>query len=251
MGEGGHTRPQIAAPLEHRQGWNLHALDEPARHIAPVQSLLALVGRLQRHPNLVRRTDRVRQQQHVAFAATLERLVFAMPVDEQRFTDGYIFTCHIPEQADLAGLDAELRQEAADVPLRHFAGWKQTVCPRLTRRHGRLGLAAIADAGMAFEKTPAFPAHAGIDQYLAAAGRGHLDAARAAWPMGLLDAAAIGELDQIDAFWRAHPQAFDAAFAHEHAADKARVLMGFVEDENGDPVPPPASHWWWRPSGRW
>jgi len=69
--------------------------------------------------------------------------------------------------------------------------------------------------------------------------------------MGLLDAAAIGELDRIDAFWRAHPQAFDAAFAHEHAADKARVLEGFVEDENGDPVPPPASHWWWRPSSRW
>ena len=36
---------------------------------------------------------------------------------------------------------------------------------------------------MAFEKTSAFPAHAGIDQYLAAAGRGHLDAARAAWPI--------------------------------------------------------------------
>ncbi len=69
--------------------------------------------------------------------------------------------------------------------------------------------------------------------------------------MGLLDADAIVELDRIDAFWRAHPQAFDAAFAYEHAADKARVLEGFVEDEDGRPVPPPPSHWWWRPSARW
>lgn len=68
---------------------------------------------------------------------------------------------------------------------------------------------------------------------------------------GLLDEAAIATLQMMDAFWRAHPAVFDAAFACEHRADKARVLEGFVANEAGQPVFPPPSHWWWRPSGKW
>lgn len=56
------------------------------------------------------------------------------------------------------------------------------------------------------------------------------------------------ELDQIDAFWKAHPEAFNQAFAvFHHQEDKAVALAGFIEDQRGDVPPVPRSHWWWRP----
>ncbi len=56
------------------------------------------------------------------------------------------------------------------------------------------------------------------------------------------------ELDQVDAYWRAHPKEFNAAFGvWHHQADKATELAGFVEDEHGEAPPIPRGHWWWRP----
>lgn len=56
------------------------------------------------------------------------------------------------------------------------------------------------------------------------------------------------ELDQVDAFWRAHAAEFNADFATLHfQEDKQTALTGFVEDENGETPAIPASHWWWRP----
>ncbi|RPE72521.1 hypothetical protein EDC62_0212 [Tibeticola sediminis] len=69
---------------------------------------------------------------------------------------------------------------------------------------------------------------------------------------GMLDQTAVAELAEIDAFWRAHPQAFDAAFGDLiPRIDPARELAGWVEDETGAPMPIPASHWWWRLSKDW
>jgi len=56
------------------------------------------------------------------------------------------------------------------------------------------------------------------------------------------------ELDQVDAYWRAHPKEFNADFGvWHHQADKKTELAGFVEDENGETPPVPRGHWWWRP----
>ncbi|WP_156137212.1 hypothetical protein [Tepidimonas taiwanensis] len=68
---------------------------------------------------------------------------------------------------------------------------------------------------------------------------------------GRLGQEALAQLAAIDAFWRAHPQAFDAAFAYEHAMPARERLAGFATDEEGNPAVPPPSHWWWRPSGQW
>jgi len=68
---------------------------------------------------------------------------------------------------------------------------------------------------------------------------------------GRLEPQALAELAAIDAFWRAHPAAFDAAFSYEHAMPAHARLAGFVLDDDGNPVLPPPSHWWWRPSGQW
>lgn len=56
------------------------------------------------------------------------------------------------------------------------------------------------------------------------------------------------ELDQVDAFWRANAALFNKDFAKFHAfEDKKKVMMGWVEDENGNPPEIPRSHWWWWP----
>lgn len=56
------------------------------------------------------------------------------------------------------------------------------------------------------------------------------------------------ELDQVDAYWRANPAAFNAAFQAWHwYADRDTELTGFVEDADGKVPPIPASHWWWTP----
>ncbi|MFN3595437.1 MAG: hypothetical protein ACK4TK_12275, partial [Thiobacillaceae bacterium] len=69
---------------------------------------------------------------------------------------------------------------------------------------------------------------------------------------GLLAPTAVAELAEIDAFWRAHPQAFDAAFGDLiPRIDRATELAGWVENEAGRPMPIPAHHWWWRLSRDW
>jgi len=56
------------------------------------------------------------------------------------------------------------------------------------------------------------------------------------------------ELDKVDAYWIAHPEAFNTAFAVFHFQEnKATALKGFVQDERGDVPPIPRDHWWWRP----
>lgn len=56
------------------------------------------------------------------------------------------------------------------------------------------------------------------------------------------------ELDQVDAFWRARPAAFNKDFAAWHyRANRAAELAGFVEDDEGRTPEIPRSHWWWWP----
>ena len=56
------------------------------------------------------------------------------------------------------------------------------------------------------------------------------------------------DLDRIDAFWRAHPQAFNQAFVNEHhRANHQTELEGYVQDQHGNTPAIPKSHWWWRP----
>ncbi len=63
-----------------------------------------------------------------------------------------------------------------------------------------------------------------------------------------LDAAQLAELDRVDAFWRANPEAFNADFAMDHAfLDKGAVLAGLIKDTRGKTPDVPRSHWWWRP----
>lgn len=58
----------------------------------------------------------------------------------------------------------------------------------------------------------------------------------------------IAELDQVDAFWRAHPEAFNADFRLLQAwENKKTALEGFVEDAQGKTPAIPRSHWWWWP----
>ena len=58
----------------------------------------------------------------------------------------------------------------------------------------------------------------------------------------------IAELDQVDAFWRAHPEAFNADFRLLQAwENKTTALEGFVEDEHGQTPAIPRAHWWWWP----
>jgi len=57
-----------------------------------------------------------------------------------------------------------------------------------------------------------------------------------------------GELDQVDAYWRANAVAFNTDFAlWHHQENKTTALTGFLEDERGNVPPIPRSHWWWRP----
>lgn len=62
-----------------------------------------------------------------------------------------------------------------------------------------------------------------------------------------LNDAQRAELDQVDAYWRAHRSAFNTCFAVEHARRAKITLAGFVEDDAGKTPDIPSSHWWWRP----
>ena len=56
------------------------------------------------------------------------------------------------------------------------------------------------------------------------------------------------DLDQIDDYWKAHPQHFNSAFdVFHYRADKKVELEGFVKDEAGNTPAIPKSHWWWWP----
>ncbi len=56
------------------------------------------------------------------------------------------------------------------------------------------------------------------------------------------------ELDQVDAFWRANPDAFNKDFALIHAfEDKKTAMVGRIEDEKGRVPEVPREHWWWWP----
>lgn len=69
---------------------------------------------------------------------------------------------------------------------------------------------------------------------------------------GLLSGTAVAELAEIDAFWRAHPDAFERAFGTLiRRIDPAKELEGWVEDGAGRPAPIPPSHWWWRLPKEW
>lgn len=58
------------------------------------------------------------------------------------------------------------------------------------------------------------------------------------------------ELDQVDEFWRAHPEAFNKDFAMIHAFEsKKTALEGFgIADDKGKVPEIPRSHWWWWPT---
>ena len=63
-----------------------------------------------------------------------------------------------------------------------------------------------------------------------------------------LDPAQRDELEQVDAYWRAHTAEFNASFAvWHHQADRKTELTGFVVDEAGNVPEVPAAHWWWKP----
>lgn len=56
------------------------------------------------------------------------------------------------------------------------------------------------------------------------------------------------ELDQVDQYWLAHPDAFNTAFKRLHAfEDRRTALKSWVIDSNGDAPVIPKTHWWWRP----
>ncbi|MDO5606014.1 MAG: hypothetical protein Q4G25_12720 [Paracoccus sp. (in: a-proteobacteria)] len=56
------------------------------------------------------------------------------------------------------------------------------------------------------------------------------------------------ELDIVDAFWRANPDQFNAAFGVQHyQANKKTALSGYVSDAEGRVPAVPAAHWWWWP----
>lgn len=56
------------------------------------------------------------------------------------------------------------------------------------------------------------------------------------------------DLDEIDAYWRAHPKEFNEDFKIIQGwEDRKTALEGFVEDEQGKVPAIPRSHWWWWP----
>ena len=65
---------------------------------------------------------------------------------------------------------------------------------------------------------------------------------------GLCSTAQVNDLAMIDRWWRAHPDTFNRAFAGFHHRKKIKTeLQGWVEDEHGQAMPIPQSHWWWWP----
>ena len=65
---------------------------------------------------------------------------------------------------------------------------------------------------------------------------------------GQLSPEQIAELDKVDAYWRAHPKAFNEDFKLIQGwEDRRTALEGFVEDDKGKVPAIPRSHWWWWP----
>ncbi len=63
-----------------------------------------------------------------------------------------------------------------------------------------------------------------------------------------LPCSAIERLDAADAYWRAHPHAFNQMAKYHHARkDVKNELYGYIADENGNWPNIPKSHWWWWP----
>lgn len=59
-------------------------------------------------------------------------------------------------------------------------------------------------------------------------------------------------LKRVTQHWRAHPGTFDATLGQiVRRIDPATALAGWVEDEDGRPLPIPPHHWWWRLSKDW
>lgn len=55
-------------------------------------------------------------------------------------------------------------------------------------------------------------------------------------------------LTQADAFWKAHPEAFNRFSRYHHARkDLKTALAGWVVDADGKTPEIPQNHWWWRP----
>ena len=57
------------------------------------------------------------------------------------------------------------------------------------------------------------------------------------------------DLAMIDAFWKAHPAAFNAAFGLLiNQEDKKTAMQGFgiIDTKTNQPPQIPSSHWWWR-----
>lgn len=56
------------------------------------------------------------------------------------------------------------------------------------------------------------------------------------------------ELDEIDAYWRANAEAFNADFGVFHfQGDKRAALKGFIEYDHGQAPPILRGRWYWRP----
>jgi len=67
-----------------------------------------------------------------------------------------------------------------------------------------------------------------------------------------LDAETLDLLDDADRYWRQHKVAFDHMFAIAHAEFEPETALAYwVTDEQGNPIPVPESHWWWRQSSQW
>lgn len=56
------------------------------------------------------------------------------------------------------------------------------------------------------------------------------------------------ELDQVDAYLRAHAAQFNKDFARIHAfTDRKTALRTWIADADGNTPAIPRSHWWWWP----
>ena len=56
------------------------------------------------------------------------------------------------------------------------------------------------------------------------------------------------ELDRVDAYWRAHPAAFnERCKVYHHQKRPDRELAGRVVDDEGHTPRIPLAHWWWWP----
>lgn len=69
---------------------------------------------------------------------------------------------------------------------------------------------------------------------------------------GLADEALAETLRAALAAWRARPSDYDQTLGSvARRADPETALSGWVESDDGQPMPIPAHHWWWRLSKDW